>query len=85
MFHMRRVTPIVERYERRSIIVTSNTVFSQWEELFQSPIATAAAIDRFVHYSVFTEFDASSYRTADDQGKGAASKNPAALQRREKK
>jgi DNA replication protein DnaC len=60
-------TLIAERYERRSIIVTSNMVFSQWEEIFQSPIATAAAIDRIVHHSVITEFDVSSYRTAEAQ------------------
>jgi DNA replication protein DnaC len=58
-------TLIAERYERRSIIVTSNMVFSQWEEIFQSPMATAAAIDRIVHHSVITEFDVSSYRTAE--------------------
>ena len=58
-------TLIAERYERRSIIVTSNLVFSQWEEIFQSPMATAAAIDRIVHHSVITEFDVPSYRTAE--------------------
>jgi DNA replication protein DnaC len=57
-------TLIAERYERRSIIITSNMVFSQWEEIFQSPMATAAAIDRIVHHSVITEFDVPSYRTA---------------------
>jgi DNA replication protein DnaC len=60
-------TLIAERYERRSIIVTSNMVFSQWEEIFQSPMATAAAIDRIVHHSVIAEFDVTSYRTAEAQ------------------
>ena len=72
-------TLIAERYERRSIIVTSNMVFSQWEEIFQSPIATAAAIDRIVHHSVITEFDVSSYRTAEAQENA---KIPAAQERR---
>ena len=72
-------TLIAERYERRSIIVTSNMVFSQWEEIFQSPIATAAAIDRIVHHSVITEFDVSSYRTAEAQENA---KLPAAQGRR---
>ena len=40
-------------------------VFSQWGEIFQSPMATAAAIDRIVHHSVIAEFDVSSYRTAE--------------------
>jgi DNA replication protein DnaC len=36
-------TLIAERYERRSLAVSSNVVFSQWQEIFQSPMATAAA------------------------------------------
>ena len=75
-------TLIAERYERRSIIVTSNRVFSQWEEIFQSPMATAAAIDRIVHHSVITEFDVPSYRTAEAQ---AEAKRPAAQGRRASK
>ncbi len=78
-------TLIAERYERRSIIVTSNRVFSQWEEIFQSPMATAAAIDRIVHHSVITEFDVTSYRTAEAQGKAAADKKPVHSRRRAKK
>jgi DNA replication protein DnaC len=75
-------TLIAERYERRSIIVTSNMVFSQWEEIFQSPMATAAAIDRIVHHSVITEFDVPSYRTAAAQKEA---KQPAAQGRRAEK
>ncbi len=56
-------TVIAERYERRSLIVTSNVVFSQWDQIFQSPMATAAAVDRIVHHSVILEFDVPSYRT----------------------
>jgi DNA replication protein DnaC len=58
-------TLIAERYERRSLALTSNVVFSQWQEIFQSPMATAAAIDRVVHHSVILEFDVPSYRTAE--------------------
>jgi hypothetical protein len=45
--------------------ITSNVVFSQWQEIFQSPMATAAAIDRVVHHSAILEFDVPSYRTAE--------------------
>ena len=45
-------TLIAERYERRSLGITSNLVFSQWEHIFANPMATAAAIDRVVHHSV---------------------------------
>ena len=56
-------TLIAERYERRSLGITSNRVFSQWEHIFANPMATAAAIDRVVHRSVILEFDVPSYRT----------------------
>ena len=38
-------TLIAERYERRSLGITSNLVFSEWEKVFANPMATAAAID----------------------------------------
>ena len=56
-------TLIAERYERRSLGITSNLVFSQWEHIFANPMATAAAIDRVIHHSVILEFDVPSYRT----------------------
>jgi len=49
-------TLLAERYERRSVIITSNLVFSQWEQIFKDPMTTAAAIDRVVHHSVIVEF-----------------------------
>ena len=58
-------TLLAERYERRSLVITSNLVFSQWEQIFRNPLATAAAIDRIVHHSVILEFDVPSYRTAE--------------------
>ena len=56
-------TLITERYERRSLDIASNLVFSEWERIFANPLATAAAIDRVVHHSVILEFDVPSYRT----------------------
>ena len=49
-------TLLAERYERRSIIITSNLVFSQWDQIFKDPMTTAAAIDRVVHHSIIVEF-----------------------------
>jgi DNA replication protein DnaC len=56
-------TLMAERYERRSMLVTSNLVFSAWDRIFKNPMTTAAAIDRLVHHSVILEFDVPSYRT----------------------
>ena len=49
-------TLLAERYERRSVIITSNLVFSQWNQIFKDPMTTAAAIDRVVHHSIIVEF-----------------------------
>ncbi len=56
-------TLLAERYERRSTAITSNLVFSDWDRIFKNKMATTAAIDRLVHYSVILEFDVTSYRT----------------------
>ena len=63
-------TLIAERYERRSLGITSNLVFSQWEDIFANPMATTAAIDRVVHHSAILEFDGPSYRTDTAQHRG---------------
>jgi len=57
-------TFLAERYERKSVLITSNLVFSQWEQIFKDPLTTAAAIDRVVHHSRILEFgpDISSMR-----------------------
>ena len=64
-------TLMAERYERRSMLLTSNRVFSHWERIFKNPMTTAAAIDRLVHHSVILEFDVSSYRTEDAKKRAA--------------
>jgi DNA replication protein DnaC len=56
-------TLIAERYERRATVITSNLVFSQWDQIFGNPMTTAAAVDRLVHHSVILEFRVPSYRT----------------------
>ena len=53
---------LAERYERRSVMLTSNLAFSQWERIFKNPMTTAAAIDRLVHHAVIVELNVSSYR-----------------------
>ncbi len=57
-------TFLAERYERRSVAITSNLVFSEWSQIFKDPLTTAAAIDRVVHHSTIVEFgpDITSYR-----------------------
>jgi len=45
-------TLLAYRYERGSMLITSNLPFSKWEAIFKNPMTTAAAIDRLVHHSV---------------------------------
>lgn len=61
-------TLMAERYERRSLLITSNLVFSEWGRIFKDPMTTAAAIDRLVHHSVILEFDVPSFRTETAAG-----------------
>ena len=55
-------TLLAERYERGSVMLTSNLPFSKWEAIFKDPMTTAAAIDRLVHHSVILELNLDSYR-----------------------
>lgn len=55
-------TLLAERYERGTVMLTSNLPFSKWETIFKDPVTTAAAIDRLVHHSVILELNLPSYR-----------------------
>ncbi len=56
-------TFLAERYERRSVMITSNLVFSQWDKIFKDAMTTAAAIDRLVHHSIILEMTGESFRS----------------------
>jgi len=53
---------IAARYERRSILVTANQPFGEWNRVFPDPAMTLAAVDRLVHHSVILEMNVESYR-----------------------
>jgi len=56
-------TFLAERCECRSVMITSNLVFSRWDKVFKDPMTTAAAINRLVHQSVILELTGPSFRT----------------------
>ena len=62
-------TLMAERYERRSILITSNLVFGEWDRIFKNPMTTAAAIDRLVHHSAILEFSGRSKRADDAESR----------------
>jgi len=55
-------TLLAERYERRSVLISSNLIFSKWDQIFKDTMTTAAAIDRVVHHCVVLELAVGSYR-----------------------
>jgi DNA replication protein DnaC len=57
---------LAEHYERCSVVITSNLLFSQWDQILKDPMTTSAAIDRVVHHSIIVEFgkEMSSHRAA---------------------
>jgi DNA replication protein DnaC len=60
-------TFLAERYERRSVMITSNLVFSEWDRIFKDAMTTAAAIDRLVHHAIVIEMTGKSIRIEDAQ------------------
>ena len=55
---------ISERYERRSLVVTTNLPFARWSEAFLDPTAVAAVIDRVVHHATVLQTTGGSFRLA---------------------
>lgn len=62
-------TLLADRYERGSVMITSNLPFSHWERIFHDPLVTAAAIDRLVHHSIILELNIASYRMEQAKSK----------------
>jgi DNA replication protein DnaC len=55
-------TFLADRYERGSLMITSNLPFCKWEQIFKDPMNAAAAIDRLAHHSVILELNIEKYR-----------------------
>ncbi len=63
---------ISARYERRSVLITANQPFGEWNRIFPDPVMTLAAVDRLVHHATIFELNVESYRrrTAVERRKG---------------
>jgi DNA replication protein DnaC len=73
---------LAERYERKSVMITSNLVFSKWDQIFKDPMTTAAAIDRVVHHAVVLEFTGPSVRAEAAEQRAALAKRDASAAER---
>lgn len=77
-------TLLAERYERGSVMISSNLPFSKWEKIFKDPMTTAAAIDRLVHHSVILELNLASFRLEEAKKHLIKSSKKIAVKNREK-
>ncbi len=66
---------ISARYERASLIITSNKPFGSWAEIFGDEVVAAAMIDRLVHHAEILSMKGDSYRLKD-RDLGRAKPNP---------
>jgi DNA replication protein DnaC len=53
---------IAHRYERKSLVITANQPFSQWDSIFTDSVMTVAAVDRLLHHALIIEIQAESFR-----------------------
>ena len=53
---------IAHRYERSSLLITTNQAFSEWDSIFGDSMMTVAAIDRLVHHADIYKIEGESYR-----------------------
>ncbi|MDF4820393.1 ATP-binding protein [Vibrio parahaemolyticus] len=58
---------IAHRYERYSLVITSNQSFEEWDELFDNTVMTVVAIDRLIHYAKILQCQEKSYRRKEAQ------------------
>jgi len=65
-------TFLAERYERRSVLITSNLVFSEWDRIFHDPMTTACTIDRLVHHAQILELSGKSFRAEAAQKRSSS-------------
>lgn len=61
---------ITRRYERASLIVTSNKSFLDWGEVFNDPVLATAVLDRFLHHATTLNIKGESYRLKEKRKAG---------------
>jgi len=66
---------IADRYENKSLIITSNQPFSEWDQIFPDNVMAVAAIDRLVHHSTIINVTDKSYRSKQSEQKAKHKNN----------
>jgi len=70
---------ISARYERRSLLITANQPFGEWNRIFPDPAMTLAAVDRLVHHATIFEMNGESYRRRSAEARRTGAGRPAAF------
>ena len=73
---------IADRYERASVLITSNLPFSEWQQVFQGERMTAALLDRLTHHCEIFEMNGESYRFRESMKEKTSSKQSATKSRK---
>jgi hypothetical protein len=68
---------ISARYERRSMLITANQPFGEWNSIFPDPAMTLAAVDRLVHHATIFEMNVESYRRRTAEARRSGPGRPA--------
>jgi DNA replication protein DnaC len=63
---------INRRYERKSVIVTTNRPFKEWNEVFPNATCIATVLDRLLHHADVTVIEGESYRVRESEREAAA-------------
>ncbi len=66
---------VSKRYEKKSIIVTTNLAFNDWDAVFPGATSVVSLVDRLIHHSEITLIEGESYRKHQAEQRKAARKN----------
>lgn len=76
---------VTQRYGHRSVVVTTNKAFAEWNEVFPNASCVVTLVDRLVHKSEIVEIDAESYRLKEAQERAAKKAKERATKRSKSK
>lgn len=65
---------ISERYEHKSLLITCNQVFAEWDKIFMDKAMAVAAVDRLIHHATIFELNVESYRKRTVLGRAKKAK-----------
>jgi len=67
---------VARRYERASLIITSNKRFLDWGEVFNDPVLATAVLDRLLHHATTLNIKGESYRLREKRKAGLLGRRP---------